>query len=390
MAPEFESISFKEALVLFSTAAVFHSAETLTGIPTHAENSTPSSRERLVSSRNHNFAHLFRRRHTMHTILRASVITLLFSAVAVADEPLFSGPQVDEEIRPFEAIAAFGNTAAVNVFDRTNDSPILIVFVHQITRPSVGLMRLLMEFAATKEQEGLQSRLVFLSEDATETAAYLQRARHALPRGATALISTDGIEGPGAYGLNRKMTLTILVGSKGVVTANFPLVQPSVQADATKIGHEIVKVLGGTDAPTLRDMGYQEPRMPMNRGGEDRARQQSEQDAIYRQKIAPVIQKTATAEEVAAAAADVERFAAENRWFRERVYRASRQISEGPRLKDYGSAQSQEYLKKWAKEFAPKEVEPRADDNAVESTQNGVKEVEESRNRSDGSTAKEE
>lgn len=289
----------------------------------------------------------------MQTIIRATVITLLLTAVTVADEPLFSGPQVGEELRPFEAIAAFGDTGAVNVLDDTNDAPILVVFVHQITRPSVGLMRLLMEFAASKEHSGLKSRLVFLTDDVTETTAYLKRARHALPRSATALISTDGIEGPGAYGLNRKVTLTVLVGSKGVVTANFALVQPSVQADATKIGHEIIKVLGGSDAPTLQQMGYKESRMAMNRTG-----QQPEQEATYRQKMAPVIQKNATPEEVAAAATDVEDFAAKNRWFRQRVYQASRLITEGPRLKEYGTPEAQAYLKKWAKEFAPNEVEP--------------------------------
>ncbi|GAA5505479.1 hypothetical protein [Novipirellula caenicola] len=289
----------------------------------------------------------------LQTIFRATVITLFLTAVAVADEPLFSGPQVGEALRPFEAIAAFGDTATINAIDGTNDSPILVVFVHQITRPSVGLMRLLMEFAASKEPSGLTSRLVFLTDDVTETTAFLKRARHALPRSATPLISTDGIEGPGAYGLNRKVTLTVLVGSKGVVTANFALVQPSVQADATKIGHEIIKVLGGTEAPTLQQMGYKEPRMAMNRTG-----QQPEQEAIYREKMVPVIRKDATKEEVISAATDVEDFAAKNRWFRQRVYQASRLITEGPRLKEYGTSEAQAYLKKWAKEFTPNEDEP--------------------------------
>jgi uncharacterized protein (TIGR00369 family) len=35
--------------------------------------------------------------------------------------------------------------------------------------------------------------------------------------------------------LNRNVTLTVIVAKDQVVTANFPLVQPSVQADAPKI-----------------------------------------------------------------------------------------------------------------------------------------------------------
>ncbi len=326
----------------------------------------------------------------MHAILRATLLTLLFSGAAVADETLFSGPQVDEELPRFEAIGAIDNNGVVDVLDSTNDSPIIIIFVHQVTRPSISLARLLMDFAATKERDGLKSRLVFLTDDVTETTAYLKRARHALPGGATPLISTDGIEGPGAYGLNRKMTLTVLVGSKGVVTANFPLVQPSVQADASRIGHEIMKVLGGTDAPSLRDMGYREPRMAMDRTAMDRTGQQPEQEAIYRQKMAPVIQKNATPEDVTVAAKDVENFAAKNQWFRQRVYDASRRISESPRLKDYGTVEAQEYLKKWATEFAPNEDNPSDEGNAVEPTANGGSEVAEDPNRSDESTAEEE
>ncbi len=284
----------------------------------------------------------------MHAILRSFAIALLLAPFAIADEPIFSGPQVGEELMSFEAQPAFGQAEKVDVLEGTAESPLLLVFVHQVTRPSIGLTRLLIDFAATKEKVGLKSRLVFLTDDPVETTAFLQRARRALPQGVSPLISTEGIEGPGAYGLNRKMTLTVLVASKGVVTANFPLVQPSIQADAPKIGHEIVKALGGSEAPPLKEMGYEEPRMAMRRG-----EQQPELDAQYRQLMAPVIQKNATPDEVAKAAAEVEAMAAKNPAFRQRVYNASRMISEGPRLGDYGTGEAQAYLKKWAKELGP-------------------------------------
>ncbi len=297
----------------------------------------------------------------MHLIPPSTLVALLLTGVAVAQEPLFSGPQVGEKLAPFEAMQAFGEAEKVDALAGTGESPLLVVFVHQVTRPSVGLTRLLMEYAASKEQDGLNTRLVFLTDDVTDATAFLTRARHALPQGATPLISTDGIEGPGAYGLNRKMTLTVLVASGGVVTANFPLVQPSVQADGPKIGQAIVKVLGGSEAPTLADMGYQEPRMAMRRG-----ERQEEQDAIYRGLMAPVIQKNATPEEVAVAAAAVEELAAKSPWFRQRVYSASRMISEGPRLQQYGTKEAQQYLKKWAKELAPSEEKPEGDQGVSE------------------------
>ena len=67
-------------------------------------------------------------------------------------------------------------------------------------------------------------------------------------------ISVDGKEGPGAYGLNRNVTLTVLVGKDNVVTANFALIQPSIPADAPKILAEVVKLIGG-QVPGLDELG---------------------------------------------------------------------------------------------------------------------------------------
>ena len=39
------------------------------------------------------------------------------------------------------------------------------------------------------------------------------------------------------------------------VTANFALVQPRVQADAPKIGHQIALAVGKDETPTLKQMG---------------------------------------------------------------------------------------------------------------------------------------
>lgn len=293
-------------------------------------------------------------------VLMLSPMSLLLSA----DDPVFSGPQVGEKLVPFEARVVFGEAAGskvqVEVFpkekDNKVDANVLIVFVHKVTRPSIALTRLVLNYAATSAKEGLQSKLIFLSKDPTDTEALLRRARHALPPTVDPLISVDGQDGPGAYGLNRDMILTVLVAKNGTVTANFPLIQPSVQADAPKIGHAIVKVLGGNDAPSLKEMGFQGARMqPRMANKDNQPRTTPEQDAIYRSKIAPVI-RAATKEDVVAAANHVEQFAAENDWFRQRVHNASNLIVNGGKLSNYGNETAQEYLKKWAKEFAPAET----------------------------------
>lgn len=299
--------------------------------------------------------------------LPAVFAAIFLSTLAAADDAVFSGPQVGEPLVPFEAQAAFGRGEKVQALADDRDAPTLLVFVHQVTRPSVGLARLLMDYAATKKDEGLHAQLVFLSDDPTETQAFLRRARQALPQGVVPLISTDGIEGPGTYGLNRKMTLTVLVGEKGQVTANFPLVQPSVQTDAPQIGHAIVKVLGGDEAPTLAEMGYEEPRMAMRRGEQDPAR-----DGMFRQMMSPVIQQNATPAEVAAAAKNVEDFAAEHPWFQQRLHEVASRIVNSGRLANYGTPEAQEHLQKWASDDAA------ADENAADESPAKESELEES------------
>lgn len=280
-------------------------------------------------------------------------LLLFVASTAAATEPVFSGPQVDEPLVSFEARFVFGEDAGrnIDVLESIKDSPTLLVFVHQVTRPSIALTRLVMNYAATKEKDGLHSRLVFLSDDPTETEAWFRRARQALPKGVSPMISIDGMEGPGAYGLNRKMTLTVLVADEGKVIANFPLVQPSVQADATKVGQAIEKALGRDLIPTLSAMGFQERSMPTRR-----PTQSPEQDGIYRNMISPVIQKTASPDQVAAAATEVEQFAAKNAWFKQRVHKAANLIVDGGKLSNYGTAPAQEYLKKWAREFASEDM----------------------------------
>ena len=55
-------------------------------------------------------------------------------------------------------------------------------------------------------------------------------------------ISVDGKEGPGAYGLNRKVTITILVVKDNKVHANFAILSPN-KADFPKVKKAIDEVL---------------------------------------------------------------------------------------------------------------------------------------------------
>lgn len=191
----------------------------------------------------------------------ALAIALALASLTFAqnDKPTeeFSGPQVGEKLTPFTTKVILGDQAGqeLDLVKSAAGKPLVIVFVHERNRPSVGLARLLGLYAATKKADGLTSGVVFLTSDATMTEEWMKIAAHALPAGVPVGISTDGQEGPGAYGLNRKVQMTVLVGKGDKVTANFALVQPSVQADGPRIAQAIVDVLGGGKGPTAEELG---------------------------------------------------------------------------------------------------------------------------------------
>jgi len=186
-----------------------------------------------------------------------AIVFALASVAASQDKPVeFSGPQVDEKLTPFATKVVLGEQAGheVDLVKQAAGKPVVIIFVHERNRPSVGLARVLGLYAASKKGSGLSGGIVYLTADATETEKWMNVAKGTLTTGLPVGISADGQEGPGAYGLNRKVQMTVLVGKDDKVTANFALVQPSVQADGPKIGQAIVDVLGGGKGPTAEEL----------------------------------------------------------------------------------------------------------------------------------------
>jgi hypothetical protein len=266
---------------------------------------------------------------------------LAFLPPLSAEEPaekVFSGPQPGERLTALKVRGLAGD-AAGKEFDLAADSkgrPLFVIFVHERTRPSLGLARVLMNYAAKRAKDGLSSGLVFLSDDATAIENWVKVATAALPTGVPICLSTDGVEGPGAYGLNRKVALTVLIADKNKVTANFALIQPSVQADAPKIAKALVDALGGGDVPTLAELGN---------------RLEREVRTALRPLLMPLIKLDATPEEVEKAAAAVEKFVADNDAAKKELGDIGRMIIDAGKLKDYGTPVAQEYLKKWAEKY---------------------------------------
>ena len=60
-----------------------------------------------------------------------------------------------------------------------------------VTRPSVGMARVLGDYAATRKKDGLHTGVAFLTADATDTKNWIKRAVGALPRNVPLGIAED-------------------------------------------------------------------------------------------------------------------------------------------------------------------------------------------------------
>ena len=175
---------------------------------------------------------------------------------AKPDDGLFSGPQVGEPLPGFSFQRMFGKNPSevLDPVKRASGKPVVVIFVHKVTRPGIAAIRVVTKFLGKKKPTGITAAVVFLTDDPTSTVNFMKRARRALPSEVPIGYSRDGIEGPGAYGLNRQVELTVLVANQGKVTANLALVQPSMPVDVPKILKAIVAQVGGK-VPTLASLG---------------------------------------------------------------------------------------------------------------------------------------
>ncbi len=298
--------------------------------------------------------------------MKALICVLLAASVqsiAAADESqeVFSGPQPGEQVQSFAVNGVRGEDSgkAVDLTEKASHGPLLIVYVHERTRPAFALTNTVAKFAETKADKGLTAGIVYLTADATETENWLKTINANLPEKIFLGISPDGKEGPGAWGLNRNVALTVIVANEDKVTANFALRQPSVDVDGPKIFQAIADVTGGGPIPDVAE--FAGSRRMAERGRETKRGEKEKEklDDKLRQLLGPVIARTASEEDVNEAAAKVEEEAATDPAFRERVLQSVTRIIEAGKLPDYGTPKAQEFLAKWSKEFA----EPAKDAN---------------------------
>ncbi len=304
------------------------------------------------------------------TLLTTLMVSLAIVLPGAADEPVatqatdqeqvFSGPQPGEVLPglPVQMILENDPSRVADVVADKDYPHRLIIFVHQLTRPGVAFTRTLGDYAATRETDGLKTAVVFLGADATELTESVRRARNALPQSVAVGISQDGLEGPGSYGLNRNMTLTILVASEGTVKGNFALVDPSMPVELPKVLDSLCKVVGG-EPPTVESLLQKGNN---GRPMQARGKQPNPADTTppgY-EKIEPLLRRLIRKETVEA---DVDKLAADIDEALEGFPLAQKRLKDvaGRVHNIYGTDRAQYHLRRWAeiKETPPKETPPK-------------------------------
>ena len=175
-------------------------------------------------------------------------LSLAFLLLACsAQDPKFSGPQKGEKAPGFKVFDV-GTRQEVDYLADGKGAPTVLVFIHELTRPGAALMRALDEVGQVKQARGLRTHFVSLSEDRDGAERRLPQVVKSLNLRSPLGISLDGKEGPGAYGLNREVLLTILVVREQKVAANFAIVSPN-ETDAPRIKEAIDEVLKAAAPP---------------------------------------------------------------------------------------------------------------------------------------------
>jgi len=174
--------------------------------------------------------------------LRGTILAGLL--LATGDFP--SGPQPGDKLPPCKVHSFSGPEAGkeVELVKQIKGGPALVIFVHKITRPGLKLLRPIDKVAAELiEAKKIHGQIVWLSETKEKAEEYLKRAKDSLNLQTPICISLDGKDGPAAYGLNDKVTLTILLVKDAKVVNNFALADPN-ETDARKILPALKKLAG--------------------------------------------------------------------------------------------------------------------------------------------------
>jgi hypothetical protein len=186
------------------------------------------------------------------------------------DQPIFSGPQPPERLPSFTALGITGELAGKE-FDAValaDGKPQILVFQDDSGVGVRGIFQFsrLLSHIAGKSKTGLHASTIFLGDDPAALTTFTSRFAERLGENLVPGISRDGRDGPGAYGLNRNVAMTILIAKEGKVTHNFAFPQSMLYPDPYVLG-AIAEVIGESRETVQQWLSELQSAEPAMRGG---------------------------------------------------------------------------------------------------------------------------
>ncbi|HIK96474.1 MAG TPA: hypothetical protein EYG03_31415 [Planctomycetes bacterium] len=189
---------------------------------------------------------------------------------------IFSGPQPGETLPAFKATSLAGDNKGkeLDPIELARNNPQILLFQDEsgvAIRGLFGVVDAIRKIDRKTEQD-LHIACVFLCDDAETITSRFARIFPGLRERGIDLIavSKDGRDGPGAYGLNRTISQTIILAKDGKVTRNFVFPQGLLQSDPHVMGGiaELIDEERETVAGWLAEAAESDARM-RTRGGDD-------------------------------------------------------------------------------------------------------------------------
>ena len=206
----------------------------------------------------------------------------------VEGESVFSGPQPGEKLRGLKATSIIGDDKGqeIDPIAFAGDKPQILFFQDESGVAIRGLYGVVDAIGKInrKTDKDLHVACVFLSDDPDSITNFGGMLPTLRERGIDVIaVSKDGRDGPGVYGLNRKVSQTIILARNGKVTRNFVFRQGMLFADPHVMGGiaELIDEDRETVAGWLAEANEEAARMRMRRDKDP----QSVAKAALREKL---------------------------------------------------------------------------------------------------------
>ncbi len=153
---------------------------------------------------------------------------------------VYSGPQRGEKLPLFNVTGVRNELKGkkLSPVERAGEKPAVLIFQDNgvVGQKGIYLCSPVFQRFAEKSKAGLHVSTTFLVDDPQATNLFEHDFMSEIPKLVEMGIAVDGRDGPGVYGLNRNVAMTIIVAKDGKVLHNFAFVQPMLYPDAHVLG----------------------------------------------------------------------------------------------------------------------------------------------------------